>query len=160
MYMRLGDLLVAKGVLTKEQRDLVLQEQRQCHRPFGVLAETIFGVRQSVIEEAWAEQYAELTQNIDPSTIQPHSDIIKLIERRQAWQFGMLPVGFDGEELIIASTTRHLARAMRFAGWKLGMPASFAVAEPEALAKALQRIYPMAGLNAETLMARKFSKAS
>jgi len=154
MYMRLGDLLVAKGVLTKDQRDLVLEEQRQCHRPFGVLAETIFGVDQSVIEEAWAEQYASLTQNIDPSSLSPASDILKLIERRQAWQFGMLPIGFDNDELVIASTTRHLAKAMRFAGWRIGIPASFAVADPLALGQALQRHYPMAGLTADSLMGK------
>lgn len=151
MYMRLGDLLVAKGVLSKDQRDLVLEEQRQCHRPFGILAEKIFGIHQSIIEEAWAEQYAALTENIDPESFQPPSDVLKLIERRQAWQFGMLPIGFDDHELVIASTTRHLAKAMRFAGWKIGIPASFAVADPMALGKALQRFYPMAGLSAESL---------
>ena len=154
MYMRLGDLLVAKGVLSKDQRDLILEEQRQCHRPFGVLAEKIFGVDQSTIEEAWAEQYAALTENIDPTSFKPAGDILKLIERRQAWQFGMLPLGFEDDELVIVSTTRHLARAMRFAGWRIGIPASFAVADPEALASALQQHYPMAGLNAESLMGK------
>ena len=43
---------------------------------------------------------------------------------------------------------------MRFAGWRIGIPASFAVADPLALGQALQRHYPMAGLTADSLMGK------
>lgn len=159
MYMRLGDVLVAKGVLSPEQRDLVLAEQRQCHRPFGVLAERIFGVRQAVIEEAWAEQYAALTESIDPREHRPCKDLLDLIERRQAWQFGVVPIRFDGDELLFASTTTHLARAMRFVGWRVGQPASFAVADPVALGEALCALYPMAGFGPANLRGVRLARA-
>ena len=42
--LKLGDLLVQQGVLTVAQRDQVLEAQRLRRRPFGVLAEDLFGV--------------------------------------------------------------------------------------------------------------------
>ena len=44
MPIRFGDLLVESGVLRPEQRDEILEEQRLVHRPFGELAERMFGI--------------------------------------------------------------------------------------------------------------------
>jgi len=147
MTLRLGDLLVAKGVLTPAQRDSVLEYQRLTGRPFGELAERLYSVDQSVIELAWAEQYASIAPRVDPRRERVEDEALALIERRQAWQFRVLPLRFDDHEVMVATTQEHLARALRFAGWKIQASCYFVLAEPLMLGEALMKHYPMAGMN-------------
>lgn len=147
MTIRLGDLLVKRGVITTAQRDSILDYQRLTGRPFGELAEKIYGVREAVIESAWAEQYAGLSKVVDPRREAVDPEVLPLIDRRQAWQFRMLPLRFDGAELMVCTTEKHLVRALRFAGWKIRAQCFFVMAEPQALGEALTRYYPMAGMS-------------
>ncbi len=164
MSMRLGDLLVRQGVLTEAQRDAVLAEQRLIGRPFGVLAERMFGVSPNAVERAWAEQYASIARRVDPRKERLDPYALRLVERRQAWQFRVLPMRFvpgveslDGavasEDVLVCTTQSDLARALKFTGWRLGHVCHFVIAEPSALGEALARHYPMAGLSADDLRA-------
>lgn len=147
MAIRLGDLLVQNGALTAEQRESVLSRQRMTGRPFGELAERMFGVSQAAVERAWAEQYAMLAERVDPRAAKIEPGILALVERRQAWQFGLLPLRLDGEELVVCTTQEHLVRAMRFAGWRIKWPCYFVLADQATLNKALMKHYPMRGMH-------------
>jgi hypothetical protein len=154
MHLRLGDVLVRRGMLSAAQRDQILDEQKRSGRPFGVLAERMFGVKASAIEEAWAEQYAALAGVIDPTAerLDPYAQ--SLIEPRQAWQFGVLPMRFEGDELVVCTTQENLARAMRFMGWRIGQSCRFQIAEAETLARVLGMVYPLGGMDASVLTRR------
>lgn len=151
MTIRLGDVLVKRGVITAAQRDSILDYQRLTGRPFGELAEKLFSVREAAIESAWAEQYAGLARMVDPRAESVDPEVLALIDRRQAWQFRMLPLRFDGAELMVCTTEKHLVRALKFAGWKLRAQCYFVLAEPQALGEALTRHYPMAGMSADVV---------
>ena len=141
MQGRLGQLLVQSGVLTEHQVKKVLARQLTSGEPFGLLSEQLFGVDPSVIEDAWARQYARITRTIDPE-VEVFEDRAKdLITRRQAWQFRILPIRFDGDELMIATTQEHLRRALRFAVNVIGVPVFFVMAEAGMLEKALAKHY-------------------
>lgn len=147
MTIRLGDLLVRRGVITTAQRETILDTQLKCHRPFGVLAEELFGVNPTHVEQAWAEQYASYAQRIDPR-LEPISDAtLALIDRRQAWQFGIIPIRVLTGELLCVSCPEFLARAMRFTGWRLDLPCSFAMCDRDALLIALGVHYQIDGLD-------------
>lgn len=145
MRVRLGDVLVRLGILSESQRDEVVAAQSSSGRPFGVLAEELFGVSPQDVERAWAAQYAELAGRVSLPEQRQDPGVLPLIERRQAWQFQVLPLRFDGHELLVATTERALPRAMRFAGWALGASCSFLVARDEDFARHLARAYPMPG---------------
>lgn len=151
MALRLGDVLVKRGVLTGEQVQAILAEQQRQARPFGELAERLFGVSPGDVEEAWADQYQEMARHIDPrgELIQPEA--IALIDRRQAWQFGLLPMRFEGAELHVCTTRKHLVRALKFAGWRINALCYFMLSEPGPLGETLLRHYPMAGMSASVL---------
>jgi hypothetical protein len=149
MAVRLGDLLVKRGVLTEEQRQRIVQEQERSRRPFGELAETLFGVSESAVESAWAEQYAGIADRVDPRTTPIERDVLGLVNRRQAWQFRVMPLRMEGDELVLCTTQEHLARALRFSGWRLGHRCYFVIAAARALGEALAEHYPMAGMTAE-----------
>ena len=146
MSIRLGEVLVRRGVLSSEQVDDILLEQQRTKRPFGLLAEQMFGVPEVVIEQAWAEQYASITGTFDLEENQPEREALGLVSRRQAWQFSVIPITFDGHELVIATTRDNLPRALRFATRVLERPCFFVLAETKALGEALNEHYPMAGV--------------
>jgi hypothetical protein len=145
MRLRLGDVLVRMGALSEAQRAEVLAAQASSGRPFGALAEEMFGVSPRVVERAWASQYSELLGRTDLAAERADPEVRPLVERRQAWQFQILPLRFDGGELLVATTEAALARAMRFAGWALGGPVSFLLVEEEDLLAHLGEAYPMPG---------------
>lgn len=147
MTLRLGDLLVRNGALTEAQRDAVVDYQRLTGRPFGELAERLFGVGQQSVEQAWAEQYGMIAQRIDPRTETVDPEALSLMDRRQAWQFRVMPMHFVAGELMLCTTQDHLVRALKFAGWRVQTPTFMVLADALSLGEALMRYYPMAGMN-------------
>lgn len=151
MEYRLGQLLVDAGVLTDAQVEEILLRQNETGEPFGLLGEKMFGVSPVAIEEAWAAQYARWTRHIDPTVEVFEPRALELITRRQAWQFRVLPIRFDGAELMLATTQRHIRRGLRFANNVLGVPSFFVMARPIELGTALCKHYTLPGMTPESV---------
>ncbi|MCC6284329.1 MAG: hypothetical protein IT439_03355 [Phycisphaerales bacterium] len=151
MTIRLGDLLVRRGVLTARQRDHILEVQASCGRPFGALAESLFNISPSAVEQAWARQYAMLARHVDPRLYHPSGELLELVSRRQAWQFGVLPLARTPAHVTLCTTELYLARALRFAGWRIPEVCDFVLSEPDLLGQALEYHYSIDGLSAGTL---------
>jgi hypothetical protein len=152
MELRLGELLIKSGVLDERQVQHILDRQQRTGEPFGLLAERLFNVDPALIEVAWAQQYASLTRTVDPDVEAYDPEALRLVTRRQAWQFRVLPIRFEPGELMIATTQAHLRRALRFATNVIGIPVFFVMAEPEALGRALCRHYPLAGMKPQSVL--------
>lgn len=152
MELRLGTLLIERGALTSADVDVILAEQQQTGEPFGALCERLFGIDPAVIESAWAEQYTALTRTVQLDSEPVEDKALELVTRRQAWQFGVFPIRFDGDELMMATTTEHLARALRFATNVIGVPVYLVIASAEDLGSALQRHYHLPGLDTNDLL--------
>ena len=148
---RLGELLVAQGVMTEREVERVLSRQQQDGRPFGALAEEICGVDPSLIEAAWIDQYRQIQATSRQTLATAEPDALALVDARQAWQFRLLPLAIDDDALVAATTTQHMARAARFASAVLGRTVIFTVVDSEELAAALERHYPMMGMDARTV---------
>lgn len=141
---RIGQVLIEQGVLSEQQVFEVLEAQRRDRMPFGVLAERMFDVTLDSIEQAWIEQYHRFTGTIDLSRQQIDEEALKLINRRQAWQFEVLPLHFEaGGELLVAASRRRLARAVAFLAAKIEPVVYVRIAESEQLRQFLQQHYPM-----------------
>lgn len=147
--LRLGDILVKHGVLTPAQRDEVLEEQRLGGRPFGELAEWMYNISPAEVERAWAAQVADLTDRVDPRLVEVDVYALRQIGRRQAWQFAVLPMCYDGEELVVCTTEEHLPRALKFVGWKLGAICRFVLSDALNFGEAMARHYPLPGMRAD-----------
>lgn len=143
--IRIGEVLIRRGTLTQAQVDAVLEEQRRSHRPFGELAENMYGVDPTDIEQAWVEQYARLTRHVDAAEEPIDPRAVNLVGRRQAWQFRVMPIRFDGRELMVATTVDNLCRALRFATRCIGVPCYLVLTQAESLAAALAKHFPLPG---------------
>lgn len=153
MPLRIGDILVELGVLTEHMREEILDEQRIVGKPFGELAERMFGVDPAQIEDAWARQYEQIAGvfSFDGARIDPAATAC--VTARQAWQFKLLPVRFEHGELMIATTRENLPRALRFAATQLGEVCFFVTTTPEELTQRLQKVFPMPGFGLDTIKA-------
>jgi hypothetical protein len=154
--IRIGQILIEQGVLSEQQVFEIINEQKQRSLPFGVLAEQLFDVTVETIEQAWIEQYARLTGKLDLSDADIDIDALKLINRRQAWQFEILPLRFQGSgELLMAASKTRLARAVTFAANRLQPVVYFRIAESEQLRGFLRTHYPMPEVTDELLRRAK-----
>jgi hypothetical protein len=152
--IRIGQILIEQGVLSEQQVFEIMEAQRQCGNvPFGVLAEQLFDVTIDSIERAWVEQYHQFTGHIDLEKCRIDVEALKVIHRRQAWQFEMLPLHFEqGGELLMAASRRRLARAVTFASNRLKPAVFFRIARSDQLRRFLKKYYPMSEVTDELLM--------
>lgn len=151
MSVRIGEVMIQRGLLTAEQVSRILEEQANRHRPFGELAERMFGVDPADVEQAWVEQYASITRKVNVLREATDERAMRLVDRRQAWQFRVLPLRFDGPELMVATTAENLTRALRFVSRCLTVPCYLVLTEGAWLGEALSKHFPMGGLNASNL---------
>ncbi|MCL4198402.1 MAG: hypothetical protein KJZ69_13020 [Phycisphaerales bacterium] len=152
--LRLGELLVQQGHLTEEQVEEILEAQRECGRPFGYLAEKLFGLSVQEIEGAWAKQYEMMTGTVDLDRERIDREVNSLVSRRQAWQFGIMPLRRHGSELLVGTTVEHLPRAVRFVTWHIDEPTSFVITSNKSLEAMLRTHYNLPGMSLESCRAK------
>jgi len=141
--IQIGQLLIEQGALTEAQVQQILEEQKTSHRPFGDLAERLFGVNPKAVEDAWVEQYLRTTGLVDLEETRVETECLRLLNRRQAWQFHTLPTNRDGGELAVATSAENLVRAVNFSSKKIDEPLYFLIAERDQLREFLMRHYPV-----------------
>jgi hypothetical protein len=145
----IGQLLVEQGVLTDEQVRHILVVQKESHRPFGDLAERLYGVDPKAVEDAWVEQYLRTVGITDLDSIRIDTDALRVLNRRQAWQFQLLPTNRENGTLDLATTSDNLVRATNFSARRIDEPIFFLIAERDQLRDFLMKHYPVPDFIAE-----------
>jgi hypothetical protein len=141
--IQIGELLMEQGVLTPRQVEHILRVQKESHRPFGDLAERLYGISPQAVEDAWVQQYIRMTGTIDLEDQKFDEQCLRLLNRRQAWQFHMLPMNHSEENLNIATSAGDLVRAVNFSTKKFDEPVYFQIAERKQLKDFLMKHYPV-----------------
>jgi hypothetical protein len=139
----IGQLLVEQGVLTADQVNHILKVQKASHRPFGDLAERLYGIDPQAIENAWVEQYIQTAGVVDLEQVRFDADCLRVVNRRQAWQFHLLPTSREGEHLNLATDADNLIRAVNFSSRRIDEAVYFLIAEREQLRDFLMKHYPV-----------------
>ncbi len=139
--LRLGEVLVARGILTQAQADRIVEHQAQTARPFGVLAEELFGVAPEAIESAWAAQYEAMAPALEIATSEPTVKAIAAVTKRRARQFGVAPIRIENGQLVLATTRENLPRALRFGLRVLERPCSFVIGSQKKIEAILAQCY-------------------
>jgi hypothetical protein len=147
--IQIGQLLVEQGVLSQDQVREILQLQKVSHRPFGDLAERLYGIDPQAVEDAWVEQYLRAVGVIDLEDQQIETECLRLLNRRQAWQFHTLPLNREQNNLNVATSAEHLVRAVNFSTRRFDEPVYFVIAEREQLREFLMKHYPVPGFIAQ-----------
>jgi len=141
--IRIGELLVEQGTLTPGEIDQIVQVQRETHRPFGELAEQLFGIDPKAVEDAWVQQYIRISGVIDLESQKIDTDCLRRLNQRQAWQFHVLPMHRQDRELHAATSAEHLVRALNFASRTIDEPIYLLIAQRQQLCDFLMKYYPV-----------------
>ena len=141
--IQIGQLLVEQGVLSEKQVRHIVQVQRVSHRPFGDLAERLYGINPRAVEDAWVEQYIRMVGVVDLDEIEIETECLRLLNRRQAWQFHLLPLDRPSEGLQMATSPENLVRSVNFATRAIDEPVHFLIAERAQLRGFLMKHYPV-----------------
>jgi len=139
----IGRLLVEQGVLTREQVKHILDVQKSSHRPFGDLAERLYGVNPRAIEDAWTEQYVSRSGAVNLDTLPFDPSCKSVINTRQAWQFHLMPLRRDDDSIHVATTAANLVRCVNFATRRFNEQAHFIIASDRQLRQYLMQHYPV-----------------
>ena len=140
--IQIGQLLIEQGALTPTQVQHILKVQKMSHRPFGDLAERLYGISPKAVEDAWVEQYLRVVGTVDLNEVQIDTECLRMLNRRQAWQFHLLPVG-RRPELEMATTAETLVRSVNFSARSIEEPVHFILAERQQLREFLMKHYPV-----------------
>jgi hypothetical protein len=141
--IQIGQLLIEQGVLSDSQVQHILKVQKISHRPFGDLAERLYGIDPKAVEDAWVQQYLRMVGVVDMEEQDVDVDCLRLLNRRQAWQFHLLPLNRGEEGLHMATTSENLVRSINFTVRKLDEPVHLLIAERHQLREFLMRHYPV-----------------
>ncbi len=141
--IQIGKLLVEQGALTHAQVDHILKVQRISQRPFGDLAERLYGINPRAVEDAWVEQYIRMVGVVDLDEIDIDAKCPRALNRRQAWQFHLLPLDRPSEGIQMATSAENLVRSVNFATRAIDEPVHFLIAERAQLREFLMKHYPV-----------------
>jgi len=152
---RIGERLVRLGAISRGDLKKALAQQETTGEPLGLVCEKLLGIDPRTVERAWAEQYAELVADLEPRLRAFDPECIRLVSRRQAWQFAVLPLRYEAGVLVVATVADRLAQARRFLSSVIPGAVVLLVTDPSNLARALSKHHPFPGMDAEMLLRRR-----
>ena len=90
---RLGEILIDEGVITKDQLNIALTEQKKVHEPIGKLLVSLGFATEAIMRSALGEALEQ--ESVDLSRVVPDPDAIKMINSETARKHKVIPLNFD-----------------------------------------------------------------
>lgn len=91
---RIGDLLIEKGILTQDQLNIALTEQKKAtNTPLGKIIVSLGFATEAVVRDALGEALGQ--ESVDLSKVVVDSELIKLIDKEVARRYRVLPLSLD-----------------------------------------------------------------
>jgi len=106
---RLGEILMDEGVITEDQLNIALTEQKKVHEPLGKLLVNLGFVTEAIMRAALGEVLEQ--ESVDLSRVVPDPDAIKMINSDTARKYKIIPLNYDpirGRLTIAMSDTFNL----------------------------------------------------
>lgn len=139
---RIGEILVARGVLTSAQVEMILARQRELPQPFGPLAKSMFSIPEQELWQAWAEQMLAFLPSVDLSLWPSTSEALSTIKLVDARRHHVLPLRLENGILRLATAREHLGNVVAWAQENLEQPLDFVIAETAQIDAAIGTRYP------------------
>ena len=101
---RLGEELISRGLITDDQVEIALKEQKKSGKQLGEALIALGFVTEAIMREALSEMLGK--ESIDLTSAIPDPDAIKIFPKELALRFNVVPIRFDMAEnrLTIATT--------------------------------------------------------
>ncbi|OGL00452.1 MAG: type II secretion system protein GspE [Candidatus Rokubacteria bacterium RIFCSPHIGHO2_12_FULL_73_22] len=135
---RFGDLILADGLVTQEQFDRVLAEQKRTSEKLGEILVRLGLLTEDQLVHFLARQYG-IPQVTFPETIA--SEIIKIIPARIARKYGVVPIGRTIGSVTLAVADPTNLSALDDVAFMTGLKVVPVIAAPSIIRGALERYY-------------------
>ncbi len=96
---RLGDQLIEKGLITQDQVEIAITEQKKTNKPLGKALVDLGFVTESVMRDMLGEALGKQSINLESAV--PDPEALKLIPKNLATRHNVIPVNFNKETQII-----------------------------------------------------------
>ena len=94
---QLGQILIAKGILSEDQLRIALLEQMKSNQPVGKLLVSLGFVSEATLRDALSESLGKQSIDLSNAIIDPSA--LKLVPRELAKRHHLLPLDYDAEHL-------------------------------------------------------------
>ena len=90
---KLGQILISEGVITKDQLDIALTEQKKIDLPLGKLLVSLGFATEAIMRSALGEALEQ--DSVDLSNVVPDPEAIKLIDSDTARKHKVIPINYN-----------------------------------------------------------------
>jgi len=90
---RIGDLLIEKGILTKDQLDIALTEQKKCKEQLGKIIVSLGFATEAVIRDVLGEALGH--ESVDLTRVVVDTEVLQLVGKDIARRFKIMPLSID-----------------------------------------------------------------
>ncbi|MFW5681890.1 MAG: hypothetical protein ACOC1G_02695 [Phycisphaeraceae bacterium] len=143
----IGQILVDRGVMRVEHVSAVLEKQRSDPRPFGRLAETMYGISVEEIAAALAVQMRHATSwvNLAHQSLDPR--VLMLLSPAESWDNLVLPLRREDRQLVCATGAETLPEALTVLQRRIHEPFRLVFAEMHQLEQFIAERYDYEGFD-------------
>jgi len=92
---QLGQVLIARGILSEDQLRIALLEQMKCNQPVGKLLVSLGFVSETTLRDALSESLGKKSIDLSNAIVDPSA--LRLIPRDLAKRLHLLPLDYDAE---------------------------------------------------------------
>ncbi len=100
---RIGDLLIERGVITQRELNIALSVQKVVKKKIGEVLVSLGFVTSKTLGEILAQQWG--MEFIDLSVYPPTQEALKLLPRRVAEEYGIIPVYLEDNNNLVVGVT-------------------------------------------------------
>lgn len=97
--VRIGDLLIEKGLINQDQLRIALIEQKKQNKPVGKILVQLGFVTESMMRDVLGSQLDQ--ESVDLSKVVPDPEAIKMVPKEIARRHRMLPINFDEKAKVL-----------------------------------------------------------
>jgi len=139
MGLKLGDMLVQSGLITKDQLDKALAEQKSSGAKLGSSLIKLGFITEDAITQFLGKQLNLPTVNLSTAELDPQ--VLKLIPPEIAQKFQVMPIKRTGRTLFLAMSNAADVFTMENIAFLTGMEVKPVVCAETSLEKALDKYY-------------------
>jgi type IV pilus assembly protein PilB len=136
---RLGDRLVAEKLISSDQLQRALAEQKGSADKLGTILVRLGFITEDSLVSFLSKQYA--IPAITVAQVDPDPDVLKLVPEQIAKKHGVLPIKRMGNTLTLAMADPTNVFALDDVGFMTGLQIQPVVASEAAIRKAFERLY-------------------
>jgi type IV pilus assembly protein PilB len=140
---RLGDRLVAEKLITTDQLQRALTEQKGSADKLGTILVRLGFITEDSLVSFLSKQYA--IPAITVAQVDPDPDVLKLVPEQIAKKHSVLPIKRMGNTLTLAMADPTNVFALDDVGFMTGLQIQPVVASEAAIRKAFERLYDAGG---------------